>query len=135
MSKPRYIWWPYVKSAIRLYPDRKKYLEDMDGIQITASLTGMPRSGGTSRKTEDCAMRQRLSDTVQREYDAVCAAIQATERYKNGRDRLEVVRMVLWDRTHTIAGAALTIPVDERAAKGWHSDFIRCVADKMGMLD
>lgn len=58
---------------------------------------------------------------------AVRAAIGETERMCAGRDRLEIIRMVLLEGTHTLAGAALQIPISERTAQRYHADFIRCV--------
>lgn len=58
---------------------------------------------------------------------AVEEAIWETERMRAGRDRLEIIRMVLLEGTHTLAGAALQIPVSERTAQRYHAEFIRCV--------
>jgi hypothetical protein len=142
VSKPRYIWWEYVKKFIRLYPERNQYLNDVQGVSITSpayykKLTGYstPSVGGVSRTTESAALRPTFSPSVQREYDAVRQAIEATERYCNGQARLEIIRLVLWKQTHTIAGAALTIPVSERTAKDYHGQFIRMVAKNYGLMD
>ena len=62
------------------------------------------------------------------EFEAVRAAVEETERMENGRERMCVVSMVLWKRTHTLDGAALQIPCSERTAVQWHGDFIREVS-------
>ena len=47
------------------------------------------------------------SGVAAREVDAVSDAVYATERMDGGEARLKMIRMVHWDRTHTLAGAAL----------------------------
>lgn len=74
-------------------------------------------------------MARRWPDRVnENEYAAVAAAIAQTERMKNGADRLKIVTMVLLEGSHTLKGAALTIPCSEHTAQRWHADFIRAVA-------
>lgn len=73
-------------------------------------------------------MIRRYPDyTNENETRAVAAAIAETERMYAGSDRLKIARMVLLDGSHTLAGAALQIPVSERTAQRYHADFIRCV--------
>lgn len=67
--------------------------------------------------------------------EAVCRAIDETMLLQSGEQILRVVDLVLIKRTHTIAGAALTIPVSEDTAKRWHGNFIRAVAREMGLYD
>lgn len=78
---------------------------------------------------------REMSGIALREKEAVEAAIAATERMRNGMDRLAVIRMVLWDKTHTLEGAALMIPCHYETARHWHSDFIKEVARQFGLLD
>ncbi|MDD5017170.1 MAG: hypothetical protein PHO15_03610 [Eubacteriales bacterium] len=134
MSKPRYIWWPYVKGIIRRYPELSIKFKDIQSQLITSSYSGIRGSPQASRKTESAAIRE-LPTVEQREYEAVRKAIEATELYKNGLDRIKIVRLVLWDRTHTIAGAAIAIPCSIDSAKIWHGEFIRLVASFYGLMD
>ena len=134
MSKPRYDWWPYVKGMIRRYPKLKEKHGDLHSQSVVASLSGMPSGTGTSRSTENVALRE-LPTTEQREFEAVRKAIETTERYKDGQARIELINLVLWRRSHTIAGAALRTPCSERLAQQWHRDFIRLVAKYYGLMD
>lgn len=134
MSRPRYDWWPYVKGVIRRYPELREQYADLHTQSVTANYSGMPRSGGVSRGTEDIAVRE-LPTTAQREYEAVRRAIEQTERYSNGRQRLAIIKMVLWDKQYTLEGAALQIPCCISKAKMWHSEFIRLVASEYGLMD
>ena len=134
MSKPHYDWWGYVKGMIRRYPALKEELSDIRSTSETASYSGMPGGSGPSRTTELVAIRE-LPTTKQREYEAVRRAIATTERYRDGRDRLKVIRLVFWDGTHTLDGAALQVPCSFWTAQNWHCEFIRLVASYYGFLD
>lgn len=73
-------------------------------------------------------MARRWPDRLnQNEYNAVSAALAETERYKNGADRLKIVRTVLLEGSHTLEGAALTVPCSTRQAQRYHADFLRSV--------
>lgn len=134
MSKPRYDWWPYVKGMIRRYPVLKQQYADLHSQSMVADYSGMPRGGGGGRAVETIALRE-LPTTEQREYEAVRRAIDTTERYRNGLDRLTVIKLVLWDRSHTLEGAALQVPCSVGTAWNWHQDFIRLVANNYGLMD
>lgn len=69
-----------------------------------------------------------LHGTEQREQEAVQAAIDATERMKNGGSRLKIIRFVLWYGTYTMQGAALQIPCSKSLAAEWQRDFFKEVA-------
>jgi len=134
MSSPRYDWWPYVKGMIRRYPQLKEEYAALHSQSVTANYNGMPRGGSGGRVIETLAIRE-LPSNRQREYEAVRRAIQITERYPNGQQRLAVIRMILWDRQYTLEGAALQIPCSWRTAAQWHGEFIRLVATCYGLMD
>lgn len=134
MSKPRYRWWGYVKGMIRAYPDLQREYAALHSPSVTANYSGMPKGGGEGRGVEALALRE-LPGTEQREYEAVRRAVEATERYRNGRERLTVIRLVLWGRSHTLEGAALQVSCHYKTVQGWHNDFIRLVAKNFGLMD
>lgn len=65
---------------------------------------------------------------------AVADAIAETERLVDGAERLRLIDLVLWKRTHTLQGAAMAVYVSERTAQEWHRQFIRLVGQKRGLL-
>ena len=136
MSKPRYDWWPYVKGMIRRYPQMKTEYDELHTQSMVADYSGMPKggSGGACRAVEGLALRE-LPRTQQREYEAVRQAIAMTERYQNGGARLQVIDLVLWKHSHTLEGAALSVPCSWRLAAQWHGEFIKLVARVYGLLD
>ena len=134
MSKPRYGWWPYVKSMIRRYPALKEQHDNMLRMQITPSYPGMTGGGGDGRGLENTVIRAMSQNSV-RELDAVEAALAETERLMDNKARMTMIDLVFWKRTHTLDGVALTVHYSPRTVKQWHGDFIRCVAKHYGLMD
>lgn len=133
MSKPRYKWWPYVKNVIRDYPNLQRQYEELHTTSAVANYSGMTGGGG-GRPLEALAIRE-LPSTSQREYEAVRRAVEATERYRNGKDRLRVIDMVLWKQSHTLEGAAMEVPCHYKTAQGWQKEFINLTARNLGLMD
>lgn len=67
------------------------------------------------------------------EIDAVDAAVEETKQIPDGAERLKLIDLVLWKRTHTLQGAAMVVYVSERTAQEWHRQFIYLVAEKRGL--
>lgn len=133
MSRPRYDWWSYVKAVVRRYPQMDAEYRALHSPSLSSGGE-VHGSGGTSRTTEQTALRE-LPKNKQREYDAVRKAIETTKQCRNAQDRLKVIDLYLWKRSHTLEGAALMVPCSSRTAKQWHGDFIRLVAGNLGLLD
>lgn len=68
-------------------------------------------------------------------HDAVQAAVEATERMEDGEDRMKLIKLVYWDGTHTIDGAAQKIPCGRRTAMRMQRNFFETVARNRGLLD
>ena len=134
MSKPRHPWWGYIRNVIRAYPARKREYEQLHEQSVTANMTGMPGGGDVSRGTEDIAIRE-LPYTRQREYEAVKRAIDATWRLHNGRERLKIIELVYWKKSHTLDGAALAVGYGYDRARQMHGEFVRLVAANYGLMD
>ena len=134
MSKPRYKWWGYVKNIIRQYPVLKKEYEALHEQSVTAKATGMPGSGVVSRNTENFAIRE-LPYTEQREYEAVKRAIASAKLSRTANDRLALVDMVFWKRSHTLSGAAYKLNLSYTTAQRYHGEFVMSVARYYGLLD
>lgn len=80
-------------------------------------------------------MRSEMAGSDLNGWSSVKKAIDSTERMGNGLARLNVIRMVHWDRTHTLEGAALMIPCSRRTAAYWQREFFEEVAKNRGLLD
>lgn len=135
MSRPRYDWWPYVKGMIRRYPDLKAERVELQQQTVTQQLSGMPGGGGTGRTAEQCAIRE-LSGVKQREYKAVDRAVKSTLSITgSGEDRMRIIELVFWKRSHTLEGAAQEVHCSYRTARRYHGEFIMSVAKYYGLLD
>lgn len=134
MSNPRYDWWSYVKGMIYRYPALCDQHSQAMAQKITPSYAAQPSSSESSRTTEDLVARA-MSRTNIREFDAVRLAIQQTENVKGGDAQLRLIRLIYWERTHTLSGAAMEVHISVPTAKRWHGDFIRRVAQNFGLLD
>lgn len=105
-KKPHYTWWPYIREIIREYPEGLSYKDAHDP-----------------------------SRSKNKDFESVGEAINTTEREEKGRERLKVIKMVHWDRTHTLEGAALEVPCDRSTAARWQRKFFEEVAKNRGLLD
>lgn len=134
MSSPRYDWWPYVKGMIRRYPELCVRQEELRRTRMSPNLTGMPGTHGqASDPVADAALRE-LPEINRREMEAVRQAIAETLTLDTGQERLQVIRCVFWDKTHTLEGAAMKLHRCKRTVTLWHGEFIRCVAKYFGLL-
>ena len=134
MSKPRYGWWSYVKDMIFRYPALCESHSLSLAQKVTPAYSAQPGGGGSGRTTEQTTVRA-MTRNAAREYEAVHLAIQETRQLPGGADRLRLIRLVYWKRSHTLTGAALAVHVSFPTAKRWHGEFIRRVARNYGLLD
>ena len=122
-----------MKNVIRAYPDYCRELESMKEQSITAAYNSAPHGNGVSKPVEALALRE-LPKAEQKEYDAVVGAISMTKRLKDGEERLRLIEMVFWTKTHTLQGAAMACNVSYGTAKRWHNKFIEATARCYGLL-
>ena len=132
MSKPREIWWGYVKAIIRRYPELCARESALREQSLSNPITGMPHGGKVANPTADAALRE-LPEKQQREVAAVRAAIVKTQALPDGDERMQMVRMVFWDRTHTLDGVAMKLHRCTRTIWQWHGDFIRAVERELDL--
>lgn len=130
MSKPRYRWWGYALNVIRAYPAMRRELEDLRETSVTASPSGGSGGKGVNRTVEAAATRE-LPREEQREYEAVYKTILITEQMRTGPDRLKLMELYHWKRSHTLAGAAAMLHISYDTAVNYNRDFIMLVAYHM----
>ena len=133
MSRPRYNWWPFALNMVRDYPYRKREFDALHEQKITASATGLPGGGGSSRTVEQIALRQ-LPTQEQREYDAVHQAVLRTELLPDGETRVKVIRLTLWRNQFTVPGVANWLHIPESRAKSYRWEFIMLTAYCYGLI-
>lgn len=132
MSKPRYIWWGMVRHMIRMYPSLHSELRDLRQQNTTAQISGMPGGGGSARALENVALQQLPGDN-QQIHDAVDAAVDGYRLRKDGKERLQLIRLMYWvKKPMPMASAAMNLHIAEATAKRWHGEFVRTVARAYG---
>ena len=87
----------------------------------------------TVRAYPELDSRQLEREDDIRDRDAVACAVAATLEHRDGKERVELIRYVYWNRKqHRVKDAAPRLHISEATAKRWHGDFIREVARKRG---
>lgn len=136
MSRPRFGWWPYVRSMIRRYPQLRERWRDLKQPRVTVDYDATGHGSSVTRPTEAAAVRE-LPQAEQREYEAVHRAIMLTRRMMDGEERLRLVNLCYWQRpTLDLQTAAERLGIGEyHTARRYHQDFIYTVARLYGLLD
>lgn len=99
--------------------------------EMALSFEGRP-SGPPGSPVERCVIHD-LPPQKQRRFDAVDNAIRRTkERHPSDyKPRLELIDLVYFKKTHTLAGAAIKVGCHPNTAGAWQAEFIRMVADEL----
>ena len=134
MSKPRYGWWSYAKFLTRTYPALKQEYDALHAQRVTADTTRIPGSVSVSRSVESTVLRQ-LPPARQADYDAVTKAIERTKLLRTGPERLKLIDMVFWKKSHSLDGAAYALGYSDSSAKRFHRDFLQLVGLYRGLED
>ena len=120
---------------IRRYPELCSREADLHTTAVTPNYGGAPGShGGRSDPVANAALRT-LPEINRREMDAVRAAIRYIEGLPSGKERMEIVKLYYWKRSHTLFGAANAIHISEKTALRWNRDFIMRVAENFGLIE
>lgn len=145
-------YWNYVKAIIRQYPALKKKMEtpleprytrgagtkyinvDKDGKKEERVSFEGGAAGGNSSPVERCVIHD-LPPKEQRRFDAVDNAIVKTkeQHHDDWKPRLDIIDLVYFKGTHTIAGAALKVGCHENTAGRWQAQFIHMVAEELDL--
>lgn len=141
-------WKGHVKELVYNYHQYKRCIREFEeSIAYKSSVRDevvngehidyRPCGGGTSDKTQQRAFELMSDERINFLRKAVAAvdyAIYVTERKRGGTDMMKIIKAVYWDKTHTLYGAAMLIPISERQVKNWNADFLHLVAQKMGFV-
>lgn len=134
MSKPRYKWWGYVKAVIRAYPAHYAALTARRDQKITPAYSGNGHASEANRSTEGVVLRE-LKPEDMREYTAVENAILHTRVvWPDAEERLRLITLVFFRRTHSLQSAAYACNVSYSTAKRWHNNFVVTVASYLGLI-
>lgn len=120
-------WRERAKRMIEAYPQLLKEKNELLSQPVTPNYNGMPGSHEAGRKTENTAL-QTLPREQQRMLDAVERAKTFTGRYQNSKQRMQLIDLVYWKKTHTLHGAAAKLHYSYDTIQEWNADFIKLVA-------
>ena len=132
MSRPREPWWPYVKNVIRRYPAYEAELKQIRATSVTTIYSKGRGGSGSSRKTEQAAMRT-LPERDQQRHDAVARALRRTRRLPDGDLRCRLIELTYFTGRVNMQGAAIALHVAYRTILRWHRDFIYLTAEYLGL--
>lgn len=104
--------------------ERKKELQK---TSTTPPYEAVIKGSEIGRTTETAALRQ-LPPAEELWVDAIQQATEEIMRHKDGKDVMEIVRMVDYRRTHSVEGAAQALHMDRVTAWRRRARFIYCVA-------
>ena len=127
MSKTRHWWYYSVVAAIRQYPAMLERKKELQKTSTTPPYEAVIKGTEIGRTTETAALRQ-LPPAEELWVDAIQQATEEIMRHKDGRDVLEIVKMVDYRRTHSVEGAAQALHMDRVTAWRRRARFIYCVA-------
>ena len=87
---------------------------------------------------KDYPDRQKAEGSLGRqeqiEFDTVRKAVEQTKTMIDGKNRLQVINMTLWKRTHTVDGSAIVLHLSERTAQRYRWQFVALVGMHYGFL-
>ncbi len=132
MSKPRKLWWGYVKAVVRAYPELQARLAELRQPSTGGRSDGQPGAKGASRTTENVATRT-LPPMDMKHLEAVEKAVRWAEKLPTGPERLKIIELVYWKQSHTLYGAAQAVGYSYRHAKFLQQQFFYMVAENLGL--
>lgn len=144
MSKPKYLWWDYVRKVIRNYPKRCEEYNALHEVAVTKHVTSYKdangelcdcysiSSGGNGRTVENVSLCE-LPRQDQKEYDAVRLAFSLTQTAPDGESRVRFIRMYYYSGL-TLSASAYRLHISPKTAERWNGSFVRLVAKNLGLL-
>jgi len=119
-------WRSEAKNALRAYP-RAKRKQSENEMRITPAYSGIPGGHEASRTTEDIALRQRLTPYEENVISAVEFMMKMQCTYANAQERMKMIELVHFKRTHTLIGAADIVHYSPEALKNWNREILTAV--------
>lgn len=133
MSKYKHWWFPNVARALKAYPALIAQKDALQRQKIIAKYSPDPRAGGSTRATENAALKD-LPPGEAAIVDAISSALDEISRRRDGDEIIRLIDLVYFRQTHTLQGAALSLAMSERTAQRKNGDFIQLTAKKLGYL-
>ena len=120
-------WRTEARAALRNYPKAKRKQNETGEQQITPNYSGQPGSHTARRTTEDIALRVKLTPYEENVISAVEFMMKMQCAYPNAEERMRMIRLVYFKRTHTLEGAAMECHYADRTVKRWNNEILTAV--------
>lgn len=117
-------WRREAKRALYDYPRIQKRKASP---QITPNYSGTVVQHSATRTTENTALASGLSEREEAVIEAVELALEMQTHYHNAEARFLMVRLVYFQRTHTLEGAAVECNYSLDAVKRWNTEILTAV--------
>lgn len=130
-TKNKHWWRPNVERALKAYPSLKDRKLAMQSPALTPNYNPMPGGSEPSRTTENLGIRQ-LSEQEESWLQAIDRAKDDMKQVSDGAEILALVKMVFFNQTHTVTGAAMERHVSLSTAQRRIGRFIDKVAEHKG---
>ncbi len=119
-------WRSEAKNALRMYPRAKRKHAETDA-RLTPVYGGTAGSHAARRTTEDVALKGKLTPHEENVISAVEFMMRMQSAYPNAEERMKMIRLVYFQRTHTLEGAAMECHYSDRAVKRWNAEILTAV--------
>ena len=96
-------------------------------MRTTPAYNGMPGGGSATRTTEDVALAVKLTPHEENVISAVEFMMKMQCAYPNAQERMKMIKLVYFQRTHTLEGAAMECNYADRTVKRWNNEILTAV--------
>ena len=142
MSKYKFSLTPKIKGIVEWqlqhYNDDKRQIEQLKNDMIPSptagySLAGGVSGGGTSRTTENVAVRIATNPYIM-QTERSCKAIERVLSRCNETDS-KLVDLVYWRQSYTVEGAGMKIGLSKSSAYRHVNDILTSIALEIGYVN
>ncbi|WP_312611452.1 hypothetical protein [Oscillibacter sp.] len=142
MSKYKFSLTPKIKGIVEWqlqhYNDDKRQIEQLKNDMVPSptagySLTGGVSGGGTSRTTENVAVRISTNPYIM-QTERSCKAIERVLSRCNETDS-KLVDLVYWRQSYTVEGAGMKIGLSKSAAYQRINSILGAIALEIGYVN
>lgn len=120
-------WRSEARNALRAYPRIKHKQALLTEQQITPVYGGTVVQHSATRVTENVALRSPLTAREESIISAVEFMTDMQSRYYNAEARMRMVKLVYYNRTHTLNGAAEVVGYNINSVRNWNTEILMAV--------
>lgn len=115
------------RAALKRYPRLKRKQSDTGEMQIIPAYGGIPGGGTATRTTENVALAVNLTPQEENIISAVEFMMRMQSAYPNAEERFKMIKLVYFQGTHTLVGAADQCHYSLDTVKRWNLEILTAV--------